>query len=124
MVNVLDAAAAKTVEAAGAKARIVENSLAELTGARTTLKADASVPGTAWVTDPTTNKVVVTADRTVSDAEWAKLAKVVDGLGQVAELQRTKGSSSPSSPAVTPSPAAPGAAPSASTWSRAASRTS
>ncbi|MET8166637.1 S1 family peptidase [Streptomyces sp. NPDC005329] len=95
VVNVLDAAAAKTVEAAGAKARIVENSLAELTGARTTLTADASVPGTAWVTDPTTNKVVVTADRTVSDVEWAKLAKVVDGLGQVAELQRTKGEFKP-----------------------------
>ncbi|MFF3207893.1 S1 family peptidase [Streptomyces sp. NPDC002962] len=95
VVNVLDAAAAKTVEAAGAKARIVENSLAELTGARTKLTADASVPGTAWVTDPTTNKVVVTADRTVSDAEWAKLTKVVDGLGQVAELQRTKGEFKP-----------------------------
>ncbi|MDR6978737.1 streptogrisin D [Streptomyces sp. 3330] len=95
VVNVLDVAAAKTVEAAGAKARIVENSLAELTGARTTLAADASVPGTAWVTDPTTNKVVVTADRTVSDAEWAKLTKVVDGLGQVAELQRTKGEFKP-----------------------------
>ncbi|KQX77498.1 streptogrisin [Streptomyces sp. Root1310] len=95
VVNVLDAAAAKTVEAAGAKARIVENSLAELTGARTKLTADASVPGTAWVTDPTTNKVVVTADRTVSDAEWAKLTKVVDGLGRVAELQRTKGEFKP-----------------------------
>ncbi|MEU5769237.1 S1 family peptidase [Streptomyces asoensis] len=95
VVNVLDAVAAKTVEAAGAKARIVENSLAELTGARTTLKVDASVPGTAWVTDPTTNKVVVTADRTVSDAEWAKLTKVVGGLGRVAALQRTKGEFTP-----------------------------
>ncbi|MBK3627326.1 S1 family peptidase [Streptomyces sp. MBT49] len=95
VVNVLDAVAAKTVEAAGAKARIVENSLAELTGARTTLKADASVPGTAWVTDPTTNKVVVTADRTVSDAEWAKLTEVVGGLGRVAELHRTKGEFTP-----------------------------
>lgn len=124
VVNVLDEVAAKTVEAAGAKARIVENSLAELTGAHATLKADATIPGTAWVTDPTADKVVVTADRTVSDAEWAKLTKVVDRLGKVAELQRTKGSSSPSSPAATPSPAAAGAARSASTWSRAASRTS
>ncbi|WP_329215870.1 S1 family peptidase [Streptomyces sp. NBC_01485] len=95
VVNVLDAAAAKTAEAAGAKARIVENSLAELTGAHTTLKADATIPGTAWVTDPTTNKVVVTADRTVSDAEWTKLTKVVGGLGKVAELQRTKGEFKP-----------------------------
>ncbi|SHI29318.1 streptogrisin D [Streptomyces sp. 3214.6] len=95
VVNVLDESAAKTVEAAGAEARLVENSLAELTGARTTLKADATVPGTAVVTDPTANKVVVTADRTVSDAAWAKLTKVVDGLGKVAELQRTKGEFKP-----------------------------
>ncbi|WP_327314051.1 S1 family peptidase [Streptomyces sp. NBC_01235] len=95
VVNVLDEVAAKTVEAAGAKARIVENSLAELTGAHATLKADATIPGTAWVTDPTADKVVVTADRTVSDAEWAKLTKVVDRLGKVAELQRTKGEFKP-----------------------------
>ncbi|WP_416956445.1 S1 family peptidase [Streptomyces sp. Agncl-13] len=95
VVNVLDKTAADTVEAAGAKARIVENSLAELTSARTTLKQDATIPGTSWATDPTTNKVVVTADRTVSDAEWTKLTKVVDGLGGKAELQRTKGEFKP-----------------------------
>ncbi|MCX5419744.1 S1 family peptidase [Streptomyces sp. NBC_00078] len=95
VVNVLDKNAAKTVEAAGAKARIVENSLAELKSAHATLKQDATIPGTSWVTDPTTNKVVVTADRTVSKAEWAKLTKVVDGLGTVAEVQRTKGEFKP-----------------------------
>ncbi|MFE9599919.1 S1 family peptidase [Streptomyces hokutonensis] len=95
VVNVLDRAAADTVEAAGAEARIVEHSLAELTSARTTLKQDATIPGTSWATDPTTNKVVVTADRTVSDTEWAKLTKVVDGLGGKAELQRTKGEFKP-----------------------------
>ncbi|MDG5804862.1 S1 family peptidase [Streptomyces ossamyceticus] len=91
VVNVLDEAAAETVEAAGAKARIVENSLAELKSARTTLKDDATIPGTSWATDPTTNKVVVTADRTVSKAELARLTEVVDGLGATAELKRTKG---------------------------------
>jgi streptogrisin D len=91
VVNVLDDSAARTVEAAGAKARVVANSLADLTGARTTLKRNATVPGTSWVTDPTTNKVVVTADRTVSRAEWAELAEVVDGLGAKAELRRTQG---------------------------------
>jgi len=95
VVNVLDDDAAKAVEAAGAKARVVENSLAELKGARTTLKQDATIPGTSWATDPATNKVVVTADRTVSEAEWAKLTKVVDGLGSKAELQRTKGEFKP-----------------------------
>ncbi|WP_141204197.1 S1 family peptidase [Streptomyces griseorubiginosus] len=91
VVNVLDEDAARTVTAAGASARVVSHSLAELRGARTTLASDAAVPGTSWVTDPTTNKVVVTADRTVSSAELAKLTKVVDGLGAVARLQRTKG---------------------------------
>jgi streptogrisin D len=95
VVNVLDEAAAETVEAAGAKARIVENSLAELKGARTTLKEDATIPGTSWATDPTTNKVVVTADRTVSRAELARLTEVVDGLGATAELKRTKGEYKP-----------------------------
>ncbi|OSP40708.1 serine protease [Streptomyces sp. 13-12-16] len=95
VVNVLDEAAAETVESAGAEARVVANSLAELKSARTTLEQDATIPGTAWVTDPTTNKVVVTADRTVSEAEWAKLTEVVDGLGATAELQRTKGEYKP-----------------------------
>ncbi|MFD7708985.1 S1 family peptidase [Streptomyces sp. NPDC059786] len=95
VVNVLDEAAAQTVRAAGAKARIVENSLADLKSARTTLAQDATIPGTSWATDPQTNKVVVTADRTVSKAQLAKLTKVVDGLGGTAELQRTKGEFKP-----------------------------
>ncbi|WP_329408371.1 S1 family peptidase [Streptomyces sp. NBC_00704] len=95
VVNVLDEDAAHTVEAAGARARLVGNTLAELTGAHARLKADASVPGTAWVTDPTTDKVVVFADRTVSDAQWAKLSEIVDGLGPVAELRRSKGEFTP-----------------------------
>ncbi|MBA2812308.1 S1 family peptidase [Streptomyces sp. KM273126] len=95
VVNVLDEAAAQAVESAGAKARVVENSLAELSSARTTLKEDATIPGTSWATDPRTNKVVVTADRTVSEAEWAKLTEVVDGLGAKAELKRTKGEFKP-----------------------------
>ncbi|WP_217238814.1 S1 family peptidase [Streptomyces sp. AC555_RSS877] len=95
VVNVVDEAAAETVEAAGAQARVVANSLAELKSARSTLTRDATIPGTSWATDPTTNKVVVTADRTVSDAEWAKLTKVVDELGGTAELQRTKGEFKP-----------------------------
>ncbi|GAA1428591.1 S1 family peptidase [Streptomyces thermospinosisporus] len=95
VVNVVDKAAAETVEKAGAKARVVANSLADLKSARTTLKQDATIPGTSWATDPVTNKVVVTADRTVSKAEWAKLTEVVEKLGARAELQRTKGEFKP-----------------------------
>ncbi|MER6568927.1 S1 family peptidase [Streptomyces sp. NPDC001093] len=95
VVNVLDQAAANAVEAAGAKARLVTNSLAALDGARTTLKKDATIPGTSWATDPVGNKVVVTADRTVTAAQWAKLSRVVDGLGGKAELKRSKGEFKP-----------------------------
>ncbi len=95
VVNVLDESAARAVEAAGAQARVVENSLADLKSARTTLTEDATIPGTSWATDPTTNKVVVTADRTVSKAELAKLTEVVDGLGARAELKRTQGEYKP-----------------------------
>ncbi|MFK0152657.1 S1 family peptidase [Streptomyces sp. NPDC090493] len=95
VVNVLDDAAAKAVEAAGAKARLVANSLAELDGARTTLKQDATIPGTSWATDPVGNKVVVTADRTVTGADLAKLTKVVDGLGRKVELRHSKGEFKP-----------------------------
>ncbi|MEU6668945.1 S1 family peptidase [Streptomyces sp. NPDC046727] len=95
VVNVLDRAAAHTVEEAGAKARIVANSLAELGETRAALKADATIPGTSWATDPVSNKVVVTADRTVSGAEWTKLSKVVDGLGGTAELKRSHGEFKP-----------------------------
>ncbi|GGV41880.1 S1 family peptidase [Streptomyces griseoflavus] len=95
VVNVLDEAAAETVESAGARARVVAHSLAELKSAHTTLRQDATIPGTARVTDPTTNKVVVTADRTVSEAEWAQLTKVVDSLGGKAELRRTEGEYKP-----------------------------
>jgi streptogrisin D len=91
VVNVLDDGAARTAEAAGARARVVANSLADLKRARTALERDAAVPGTSWVTDPTANKVVVTADRTVSKAGWAGLAKAVGDLGGRAELRRTRG---------------------------------
>ncbi|MFF4313760.1 S1 family peptidase [Streptomyces sp. NPDC001507] len=95
VVNVVDDTAAKAVEAAGAKARLVANSLAELDGARTTLKQNVTIPGTSWATDPVGNKVVVTADRTVTGAELAKLTKVVDGLGEKAELRHSKGEFKP-----------------------------
>lgn len=95
VVNVLDDGARKAVESAGAKARLVENSLAELKGARTALAEKASVPGSSWATDPASNKVVVTVDRTVKGADLKKLTSVVEGLGEKAELRRTKGEFKP-----------------------------
>ncbi|WP_447036512.1 S1 family peptidase [Streptomyces sp. DSM 118878] len=91
VVNVLDEQAADAVESAGGKARIVQNSLAELKSARATLDEKAAVPGTSWVMDPATNKVVVTADRTVKGAELDKVGAIVKELGGKAELKHSKG---------------------------------
>lgn len=95
VVNVVDEAAAERVRQAGAEARVVRNSLAELKSARATLTDRAAVPGTSWAVDPVSNKVVVTADRTVDGAAWDKVSAVVDGLGGKAELRRTAGEFKP-----------------------------
>ncbi|QHC26835.1 trypsin-like serine protease [Streptomyces sp. GS7] len=95
VVNVVDQAAAKTVRAKGAEARLVKYSLAQLDSARQTLKARATIPGTAWGVDPKSDKVVVTADRTVKGARLAQLTKVAKGLGDKVELRQTKGEFKP-----------------------------
>ncbi|MER7726116.1 S1 family peptidase [Streptomyces sp. NPDC096323] len=95
VMNVVDEAAAEQVRQAGGKARIVRNSLAELKSARQTLTGKATIPGTSWAVDPVSNKVVVTADRTVEGAAWQKLSSVVEELGGKAELKRSGGEFKP-----------------------------
>lgn len=95
VVNVTDEKAAQTVRAAGGAARIVEHTLAELKSARTSLAGKASIPGTSWATDPVSNKIVVTADRTVKGAALAKLDKAVKELGSKGQLKHAKGEFKP-----------------------------
>src|SRR5690348_7104715 len=59
VVTVTDNAAAETVRAAGAKARVVTRSAADLRAATGQLDRTAAVPGTAWQVDPATNQVLV-----------------------------------------------------------------
>ncbi|MBO0515977.1 S1 family peptidase, partial [Streptomyces beijiangensis] len=77
------------------RARIVQNSLKELTSARQTLTDKASIGGTSWAIDPVSNKMVVTADRTVSGAELTRLSGVVKGLGSTAVLKKSAGEFKP-----------------------------
>ncbi|WP_371604098.1 S1 family peptidase [Streptomyces sp. NBC_01220] len=95
VMNVVDEAAAERVRQAGGRARVVQNSLAELKSARQTLTGKATIPGTSWAVDPVSNKVVVTADRTVKGDAWQKLGAVVEELGGKAELKRTAGEFKP-----------------------------
>ncbi|MEW1655381.1 S1 family peptidase [Streptomyces sp. NPDC093707] len=90
VVNVVDQASAATVQAKGAEARIVKHSMAQLDATRQTLKAKATIPGTAWAMDPRANKVVVTADRTVTGAKLDRLTKVAEGLGDTVEIRHSK----------------------------------
>ncbi|MEU2777142.1 S1 family peptidase, partial [Streptomyces sp. NPDC007162] len=78
---------------AGAIVRQVANSSKALKTAAQTLKAKATIPGTAWAVDPKTNKVVVTADSTVTGTKWDKLQSTVQSLGSnMATLKKTSGS--------------------------------
>ncbi|MGW0562071.1 S1 family peptidase [Streptomyces sp. NPDC003016] len=95
VVNVMNETAAQSVRKAGGKPRIVKNTLAELSAVRSALTGKATVPGTAWTTDPVTNKVVVTADRTVEGDAWAKLEKAVRAFGQKALLKKSAGEFKP-----------------------------
>ncbi|WP_435866857.1 S1 family peptidase [Streptomyces xanthochromogenes] len=91
VVNVVDAATADAVRAAGAEPRAVKHSMAQLDSTRQKLKAQASIPGTAWVMDPVSNTMVVKADRTVTGDRLARLDKVVRGLGDTVTLKRAAG---------------------------------
>ncbi|MEU1295533.1 S1 family peptidase [Streptomyces sp. NPDC005840] len=94
VVNVVngDDTAVARVEQAGGKVREVANSLATLKTGAQTLKADATIPGTAWAVDPRANKIVVTADSTVTGSAWNRLESTVDGLGAArATLKKSAG---------------------------------
>ncbi|MET7455256.1 S1 family peptidase [Streptomyces sp. NPDC005574] len=77
---------------AGAAVREVDNSLAELAAGAKTLKAEATIPGTAWAVDPKTNKILVTADSTVTGSKWDTLESTVQGLGSnMATIKKSAG---------------------------------
>ncbi|MEU3611896.1 S1 family peptidase [Streptomyces sp. NPDC006872] len=77
---------------AGAKIRQVDNSTAELEAAAATLKKEATIPGTAWGVDPKTNKILVTADSTVTGTKWDQLESTVKTLGSgMATIQKSAG---------------------------------
>ncbi|GGQ82916.1 S1 family peptidase [Streptomyces flaveolus] len=77
---------------AGAAVREVDNSITELRRGAQTLKSEATIPGTAWAVDPRTNKILVTADSTVTGAAWDRLESTVEGLGPgMATLKKSGG---------------------------------
>ncbi|AIV32518.1 S1 family peptidase [Streptomyces sp. CCM_MD2014] len=77
---------------AGAQVREVDNSMSELRSGARTLKSEASMPGTSWAIDPRTNKILVTADSTVTGDRWDRLESTVEGLGDgMATVRKSAG---------------------------------
>ncbi|HEY0002202.1 MAG TPA: S1 family peptidase, partial [Actinoplanes sp.] len=91
VVNVTDAATAASVSAAGATARFVTHSGAELAAADSSLKATLKTAGTAFAVDPVSNKVVVTVDSTVTGSKLAAVQAIVAKLGDKATVQTVPG---------------------------------
>jgi streptogrisin D len=95
VVTVTDAEAAETVRAAGAVAKLVPYSAAELKRVTTTLEASAPITGTAWAVDPAANQVVVTVDGTVGSADLATIETATAGFGDAVRIEHTPGTLSP-----------------------------
>ncbi|AWT42230.1 MULTISPECIES: S1 family peptidase [Streptomyces] len=86
----LVAAAAIAIPSANAADTPTTFSAAQLTKASdSVLKAD--IPGTAWAVDSKTNRVVVTVDSTVSQAEIAKIKQQAGSTSGALTIKRTPG---------------------------------
>jgi streptogrisin D len=91
VVNVTDAATAKSVAASGATPRYVTHSGAVMAAADATLKAELKTPGTSFGLDPVSNKIVVSADSTVTGAKLAAVKAIVAKLGDKASFETIPG---------------------------------
>ena len=91
VVTVTDASAATTVQAAGAIAKHVTRSAAQLDRIQSSLYSTARIPGTAWSVDPATNQVLVSVDSSVSGANLQAVENAVKAQGAGARLEHVSG---------------------------------
>ncbi|MEU0912666.1 S1 family peptidase [Streptomyces althioticus] len=91
VVAVTDEQAAAEVRAAGAEPRMVRHSMDDFDSATETLSSAPRVPGTAWMKDYRSNRVVVRGDSTVSEDDWSSLTEVADGIGDFVRMERVGG---------------------------------
>ncbi|WP_247597532.1 S1 family peptidase [Streptomyces sp. RKND-216] len=91
VVTITDKADAAKVEKAGAVAKVVKHSQAELARAAKAIEHQADVKGTAWSVDPVSNTLSVAADSTVDAKEMATLRKVAADFDGAVTIERTKG---------------------------------
>jgi streptogrisin D len=94
VVNVVDPAAVDSVQSAGAEARMVDHTMAELNEAKAEVE-EFAVPGTSWSIDPVSNAVQVKVDSTVTGEEYAEVESAVEALGGMATLEQVAGEFEP-----------------------------
>ena len=91
VVNVLDSAAARTIQSAGLTARTVKYSLATLTQTKDALDNLHDVPQTAWGIDPSTDQVVVTIYSAASDATANAVSTAAERYGDQVRIEHRAG---------------------------------
>jgi hypothetical protein len=90
-VAVTDEATAQKVRAAGAEANVVTYDAAYLSAIQNMLDAGFTIPGTSWGIDVLANQLAVTADSTVSDANYKVLQNAIAPYGSAARIERIAG---------------------------------
>ncbi|MER5867088.1 S1 family peptidase [Kitasatospora sp. NPDC002040] len=91
VVTVTDRSAAQQVTAAGAVARLVARSGAQLAAATAELDRSAAVPGTAWSVDPVGNQVLLSVDESVRGAALTQVTAAAGRLGQAVRVEQVPG---------------------------------
>jgi streptogrisin D len=91
VVAVTDDEAAAEVKAAGARPKMVRYSMDDLNSATEKLRSAPRVAGTSWAIDPSSNEVVVRADRTVSSEDWSRMTRMAEEIGGSVRMERTEG---------------------------------
>lgn len=91
VVNVLDAAAARQVVAAGAIARQVRYSTSDLRSIKRAFDRLAGVPNTAWGIDPASDQVVLTISDAAPSAGAARLLDAARQFGDAVRVAHSHG---------------------------------
>lgn len=94
VVDVTSKAAARRARAAGAVPRLVDYSSAELDSAGNAVRG-LGLRGTAWAASPVGDRLVVTADRTVTAAGLARLRAATARFGGAVRIERSAGRFTP-----------------------------
>jgi streptogrisin D len=91
VVTVTSKSDADAVRAAGATPKSVALSGAKLAEVTSTLSRTASVPGTAWATDPATDQVVLSVDSSVTGARLVQVTNAAKALGSAVRMDYVSG---------------------------------